>query len=151
MKFSLIGLSGDGEKLSELLLIAYDLKRNTSTTVDSIEMPQGNLTLEFYKECKEEGLDDVPEPYYSECMEEIGLEVEQEAFKIIDFFRRSSPHQLVGLSYGEVNLVPINHKERVRGVVLMADESDLRPLNDFERSSLIGRAIGLPTRKEAWK
>jgi hypothetical protein len=146
MKFSLIGLSDDSVYLSKLVLVAYDLEQYIATIADSIPLSGRNRTLESYREYEEEGFDVIPEPYYSEILDEVDAKVLMQAVRILDFFRKTSIHQFADLSYGEIRLVPINHKEREFGIVLILDEDDTQSLNDFQRNELIGRALDLPGR-----
>lgn len=140
MPFIVIGTSVDSEFVTELQLVFYDVEQWVAFVVESIQIGPGYPTFDMFVYFSME----MDEDAEYEALKE---EYKKEAVARIALFCERSDYEANITAYGEVESIPINHKEQEFGIVLYYDEDDERPLNDLQRSNLIGPVFGLEQRE----
>ena len=143
MPFIVIGTSVDSEFVTELQLVFYDVEQWVACDVESIQIEPGYPTFDTFVDFSME----MDEDAEYEALKE---EYRQEAVARIALFSERWDYEANITAYGEVERIPINHKEQEFGIVLYHDEDDERPLNDMQRSNLIGSVFGLVHREGAF-
>jgi hypothetical protein len=143
MPFIVIGTSVDSEFVTELQLVFYDVEHWVAFEVESIQIGSGYPTFDTFVEFSME----MDEDAEYEALKE---EYRKEAVARIALFCERWDYEANITAYGEIEQIPVNHKEQVRGIVLYHDEDDERPLNDMQRSILIGSVFDLEHREGAF-